>query len=212
MKRVTVCALLCVLSAPASLAQQAPANIAPVTTDPPRQELVNFTIAGRVVDIEDGDSITIEGVRNRFNIRFSDLDTPELAHDPFTPANPTCNPLPYRPGQPGGRAARASLLQMVALNDVVRAECYEIDPYNRPVCHVFKGALNLNLEQIRRGWGWLPTRPEWVRDPESASAEAGAKTSRIGAWPLPNQVHPDVWRRQCWGESKECPNAEPKDP
>jgi endonuclease YncB( thermonuclease family) len=175
-----------------------------------RQERVNFTLNGEVTAIEDGDTITLQGVQNKFRIRFSDMDTPETAHDPFTPPGCRCNPLPYRPGQPGGLAARASLLEMLKLGDAVRAECYEMDDYGRAVCHVFKGATNLNLEQIRRGWGWLATKSKWIRDPDSAPAEDQARSSRVGAWALPNQVHPDTWRRQCWREATDCSNAEPK--
>jgi endonuclease YncB( thermonuclease family) len=186
-------------------------EMSPLAASPASREgLVNFVLNGQVSAIEDGDTITLQGVRNRFRIRFSDMDTPEIAHDPYMPGDCKCNPLPYRPGQPGGRAARDSLLEMLKTGDSVRAECYEMDNYGRAVCHVFNGSTNLNLEQIRRGWGWLATKSEWVRDPASRQSESEARTIKLGAWGLPNQVHPNTWRHQCWREAKECNNPEPK--
>lgn len=86
----------------------------------------------------------------------------------------------FRPGQPGGRAATEALLQLVSVGDEVRVECYEPDVYGRFACHVFKGTVNLNLEQIKSGWGWLPSKAIWVRDPESKKAEDEA--AKRGAW------------------------------
>lgn len=173
-----------------------------------REGLVNFSISGIVTKIDDGDSLGIEGVGGaRFNIRLSDMDTPEISHQAFTPRDCPCSPLPYRPGQPGGQAAKQSLIELVSVGGKVRAECYEMDQYGRAVCHVFNGAVNLNLEQIKRGWGWTPSRSQWIRDPDSKPAEAGARNAKLGAWGLANQVSPDVWRRDCW-RSGNCQGAE----
>ncbi len=174
-----------------------------------RRAQVLFEIEGQVQSVEDGDTIRIQtaaGVRS--TIRFSDIDTPETSHGAYTPVNCNqCDPTPLRPGQPGGQRARNSLLEFISIGDQVRAECYEKDPYERSVCHVFRGAINLNLEQVRRGWGWLPDNDLWVRDPESRTAEQTARAARLGAWGLAGQVTPAEWRRACWREGH-CPDAE----
>lgn len=174
-----------------------------------RRAQVLFEIEGRVQSVEDGDTIGIQtaaGVRS--TVRFSDIDTPETYHGAFTPSNCNgCDPIPERLGQPGGQAARDSLLKFISTGDQVRAECYERDQYDRVVCHVFRGTINLNLEQVRRGWGWLPDNDLWVRDPESKPAEQGARAARLGAWGLSGQVSPAEWRRACWRDGH-CPRGE----
>jgi micrococcal nuclease len=170
---------------------------------PARAALVNFSITAPVVAIEDGDTVTLEGKsKARFIVRFSDIDTPEVSHKAFTPRDCKCNPIPFRPGQPGGKRAKAVLETLVSVGDTVTAECYEMDQYGRAVCHIFKGSTNLNLEQIKSGWGWLPSKAEWVRDPDSKPAEDGARAAKLGAWGLPNQVSPAEWRKSCWIDGK----------
>ena len=134
------------------------------------------------------------------------MDTPETSHKAWTPRNCSCDPQPFRPGQRGGKEATLELRKMAKPGEAVRAECYELGTYGRPVCHVFKGPINLNLEMIRRGWGWLPSKAAWIRDPRSGPAQAGAKAARRGAWGLPGQIHPREWRVQCWREGK-CAGA-----
>lgn len=140
-------------------------------------------------------------------VRHSDLLDHEISHKPYVDNDCACNGSPFRPGQPGGRAATEALQQLVSVGDEVRVECYEPDMYGRFACHVFKGTVNLNLEQIKRGWGWLPSKAIWVRDPESKKAEDEAKAAKRGAWGLADQLSPNDWRRQCW-DAGNCDGAE----
>jgi endonuclease YncB( thermonuclease family) len=119
-----------------------------------RKDLVNFSLTANIKDIDDGDTIDLVGKGGaRFVIRFSDLDTPEVSHKEFKDPKCDCNSMAFRPGQPGGKAATQSLLELVKVGDEVTAECYEPDKYGRFACHIFKGGMNVNLEQIRRGLG-----------------------------------------------------------
>ena len=139
------------------------------------------------------------GRRNaRFVIRLSDLDTPETSHQAFTPRDCKCAPVPFRPGQAGGKQATEELQNLLAVGEDVSAECYELDDYGRSICHVFKCSTNINLEMIRRGWGWLPERREWIRDEASLAAEQAAKSAGLGACGLAGQLSPAIWRRECW--------------
>jgi endonuclease YncB( thermonuclease family) len=164
-----------------------------------REDSVNYRISGKVRSVTDGDSIALTGRRNvRFVIRLSDMDTPETSHQRFTPRDCKCGPVPFRPGQLGGKQATEALQNLLADGDEVVAECYELDDYGRSVCHVFKGSMNINLEMIKTGWGWLPDRREWIRDQASFAAEQTAKSAGLGAWGLTGQVSPSAWRSQCW--------------
>jgi endonuclease YncB( thermonuclease family) len=164
-----------------------------------REDSVNYRITGKVRSITDGDSIALTGKHNvRFVIRLSDMDTPETSHQKFTPRDCKCGPVPFRPGQIGGREATEALQSVLAVGEEVVAECYELDDYGRSICHVFKGSVNINLEMIKKGWGWLPERREWIRDEASFDAEQKAKAAGLGAWGLAGQVPPSAWRSQCW--------------
>ncbi len=164
---------------------------------PTRESLVAFTISGTIVKIEDGDTVTLKHNNGkRFGIRMSDMDTPETSHGA------------ERPGQPGGQAAKKSLEEFVAVGDAANVECYEIESYGRAVCHLFVKGVNLNLEQIKRGWGWLPKTASWIRDPASKAAEAEAKAAKRGAWGLPDQMTPADWRTKCWKQNT-CSDTEP---
>ncbi|WP_141340083.1 thermonuclease family protein [Bradyrhizobium sp. USDA 3458] len=219
--RISICAIFALFLSSATASSQAlfdfpPDFLADASNDPAiavarggdRTSAVNFTLTATVLAMEDGDTITLEGSNKaRFIIRFSDIDTPEVAHKAFTPRDCQCKPIPFRPGQPGGKSAKQSLEGLVAVGDKVAAECYEMDQYGRAVCHIFKAGLNLNLEQIKRGWGWLPSKAEWVRDPQSRPAEDAARKAKLGAWALQNQVPPAEWRKNCWIDGK-CDGAE----
>ena len=168
-----------------------------------RESLVNFKIEATVKSIGDGDTLTLIGKNQaEFIIRMSDIDTPEVEHDEFTPYSCSCKTIPFRPGQRGGKDATEALKELVTIGDHVSAECYEIDIYGRIVCHVFNNGVNLNLEMIKNGWGWLPNNNAWIRDPQSYKEESLAEEGKKGAWGLPGQVSPKKWRTDCWKNGK----------
>jgi micrococcal nuclease len=167
-----------------------------------RADHVNFTFpSAKVSKVEDGDTLTLTGQDNiQFKIRMSDIDTPETFHKARSGGRD-------QPGQPMGRDAGQSLKDL-ALGKTVKAECYEADQYARLVCHVFVGDMNLNLEQLRRGWAWATNNAKWRRDPESLPAMEAAKTQKKGIWVSNSNVAPWDWRRDCWGEAQKCPDAD----
>ena len=173
-----------------------------------RTAKVNFTILGTILAVEDGDTLTLHGEGGgRFHIRLSDLDAPEVEHarNPYREQG-RCQRAPRRAaGQAGGEAAREALSGRAPRKAAARAECYTIDRYGRPICHVFVGALNLNLEQLRDGWGMLLTKPAWIRDPASVAAEQSARSARRGIWAGAKPRSPDHWRTQCWCRAECAP-------
>ena len=164
-----------------------------------RASLVNFKLPGKVTKVEDGDTLTIQAQGGGFfEVRLSDIDTPEVFHA-RNPSRDRCPAGPAAaPGQQFGKAAAASLASMAPVGTLAVAECYEIDPYSRLVCHVFVGNTNLSLEQVRQGWAMTLSNPRWVRDPDSAREEAGAKRRKVGIWSVANPASPEKWRKECW--------------
>lgn len=177
----------------------------PAAATESRVSKVNFTINGTVVEVEDGDTLTLRGSGGgRFHIRLSDLDAPEVAHanNPYR-ERPSCRNAPHRAaGQPGGEASREALSRRAPRKAAARAECYTIDRYGRPVCHVFVATTNLNLEQLRDGWGSLLINRTWVRDPASADAEQAARNAHRGIWADQQPQSPDSWRSRCWCQAQ----------
>ena len=175
-----------------------------------RPAKVNFVISGTIVEVEDGDTLTLRGEGGgRFHIRLSDLDAPEVAHarNPYRERR-NCRSAPSSaPGQAGGDAARAALSQRAPRKATARAECYAIDRYGRPVCHVFVGTTNLNVEQLRDGWGMLLSKGSWVRDPASTAAEQAARQAHRGVWAGPHPQSPERWRSRCWCQAKCSPES-----
>ena len=169
-----------------------------------REKLVTFTLVGKVVKVSDGDTLKmITNTGAKFNIRMSDIDTPEIYHAAGTNYSCPCNPLKERPGQIFGVEATESLRELAPIGSPVKAECYELGDYGRPVCHLFVNGVNLNLEQLKRGWAMLSRKRKWVRDPKSNSAQQTAKKNKKGVWLLAKPIHPGDWRNDCW-KYKKC--------
>ena len=137
------------------------------------------TLAGRVVSIVDGDTLTLADTRNfPHTIRLLGIDAPELAQD-------------Y------GQAARTTLSALAANQDAA-ADCRLIDQQLRTLCVVTIGGVDVGLEQIRRGsaW-WYPPHNAPLSAKERADyeqAEFMAKIHRLGLWNSKNPTPPRDWR------------------
>ena len=162
---------------------------------------VNFIIEGTVESVLDGDTLTLRGPGGgRFHLRLSDLDAPETAHprNPYRERRGCKRPPASVPAQTHAEAARAALAALAPRKSALRAECYVIDRYGRPVCHVFAGQTNLNLALVRDGHAMLIDRRRWIRDPASAEAASAARAARRGLWAQAAPTPPDDWRQRCW--------------
>ncbi len=166
-----------------------------------RAAKVNFVIEGTVENVLDGDTLTLRGPGGgRFHLRLSDLDAPETAHarNPYRERRGCKRSPAGAPAQPHAEAARAALAALAPRKSALRAECYVIDRYGRPVCHVFAGQTNLNLTLLRDGHAMLIDRRRWIRDPASTAAESAARAAHRGLWAQPAPTPPDDWRQRCW--------------
>ena len=157
-----------------------------------RTRQVQWMLTGRVVHVEDGDTLTVLSDQGKSVVRLSDYDSPEIGHGPD------------RPGQRFGQDAKRSLAEFAPIESECRLECYELDRYERSICHVFVLGRNVNLEQLRRGWGMTPRKREWIRSSDSIVVEQEARAEGRGLWAAATLVHPEDWRRRCWG-ARQCP-------
>ena len=132
-------------------------------------------VAGRLVGLSDGDTITIlTAERRQVRVRLGEIDTPESR-------------------QPYGNRARQALSELVFGKDV-RVVVQDTDRYGRTVGRVFAGQVDANAEMVRQGAAWVYR--QYSRDPALLQLEAEAKAARRGLWELPEaeQTPPWEWR------------------
>ena len=130
-------------------------------------------IAGRVVGIADGDTLTVlDGANRQITVRLAEIDTPER-------------------GQPYGDRARQALSDL-AFDKAVRVVVQDTDRYGRAVGRVHDGAVDVNAEMVRRGAAWVFRR--YSRDPSLLRLEEEARAARRGLWALPEAERTPPWK------------------
>jgi endonuclease YncB( thermonuclease family) len=138
-----------------------------------------WTLAGRVVGIADGDTLTILDAEKRQHvIRLQGIDAPEKT-------------------QPFGSASKRHLSDLAFGLEAV-AECGKTDRYRRNVCRVMVGAVDVCLAQVRAGLAWHFKRYERELTEERrrtlTHAEASAREEHVGVWSASDQLAPWDWR------------------
>ena len=138
------------------------------------------TLAGRVVGVSDGDTVTLLTAENRqFKIRLSGIDAPEKK-------------------QPFGAHAKETLARQL-FGQPVTVEWSKTDRYGRIVGKVEVGGVDANLEQVREGSAWVYT--QYLRELPLADrklyleAERLAKGERRGLWRDEQPQAPWQWRK-----------------
>lgn len=138
------------------------------------------SLRGVVFVVIDGDTVLFRpehvAPRSRafLKIRLADIDAPEL-------------------GQPHGEAA-ARALRALVLNQRVEIDTLATDAYGRKIARIRKGALEVNLEMVRRGAAWASTR--YRRNVALKDAQREARRANRGLWQADSPTPPWVWRRE----------------
>lgn len=130
-------------------------------------------ISGRVVEVADGDTLTIRVAEDDYRIRLYEIDTPEN-------------------GQPWARQAKNALSRKISQQDVT-VEVITTDQYGRLVGKIWLDNRDIGREMVAEGhaWAFRPT----LDDRSLLRAEANAKATGIGLWSKPNPIPPWEWRQ-----------------
>lgn len=167
-----------------------PTNTRPNTSIPPRpyqgpqtssrHTFSPATFMGRVVSIEDGDTIVVLDADNRtYTIRLAGIDAPEG-------------------GQAFGNRSRQNLADEV-FDKEVTIEWAKRDRYRRIVGKVLVDGHDVCLEQVRAGMAWHYKYYQVEQTPEDqklyAEAEDEARAARRGLWLDVNPIPPWDFRR-----------------
>lgn len=161
------------------------------------------TLTGRVIHVEDGDTVVFRTVAGEnVEVRIEDIDAPETCH---FKRDPTCT---NRPGQPFGRRAGEEL-KVLVLGKSAIAECQDAkDIFGRYLCTVYVDNTSVGMRMVERGYVWLYRVKRGDRyviktsNPQLIGLEAAARSGRIGLWVDPAPVYPGEWRRLCWNEGQ----------
>lgn len=132
-----------------------------------------MTLAGKVVSIADGDTLTVLAEKTQHRIRLEGIDAPESS-------------------QAFGQKAKQALGELV-FGKEVKVEWKERDRYERIIGKILYEGRWINKEMVVDGWAWH--YKQYSKDKELADAEASAKVAKKGLWADPNPVPPWEYRK-----------------
>jgi endonuclease YncB( thermonuclease family) len=141
-------------------------------------------LAGRVVGITDGDTLTLLVDHERVRIRLAQIDAPEM-------------------GQPYGKKAKAAL-SALAFDQQARVEVVDIDRYGRTVGEVFVDGIDVNHAMVREGNAWAYTK--YSHSTEIVLLEDRARATSKGLWAMAESQRDPPW---LWRHRLREPRPEP---
>lgn len=145
-----------------------------------------YTLTGKVIQVSDGDTLTIRGVENQ-KIRLASIDAPEKKSGS------------NRPAQPYSEPSREYLAKLVA-GQTITLLCFEKDRYDRHICDIPVNQTTANRLLVEAGLAWANQQAggKYLRDNDLLGLERQARAAKRGLWAEPNPVAPWVWRYKCW--------------
>ncbi|MDT8405899.1 MAG: thermonuclease family protein [Methylococcales bacterium] len=120
----------------------------------------------------DGDTIVVS---DNIHVRLLSINTPEIRR-----AN--------KPGDPGGKQAKAALTALVAGQRIrLEYDAERKDRYGRTLAQVFtESDVHVNAELLRQGWAMLAIHPPNLNYlKELTAAQQHAEQQRLGIWAMP---------------------------
>lgn len=127
---------------------------------------------GRVVSVEDGDTLRVQRGQGDVRIRMFGIDAPEQ-------------------GQPFGNEAR-DLLRGLLLNRTVTVSTKDVDQYGRLVATLQLDEQDIGEQLLRAGAVW--NYAQFSQDERFAALEAEARNARRGLWGSDNPTPPWMFR------------------
>ncbi len=151
---------------------------------------VETSLAGKVMKVSDGDTVVISPIEGGafFKCRLYGIDAPE------TPKVSKRGRV-IKPGQPYGEEAAKELKKLI-LGEIVTVTTTGAKTYNREVCRIYRGGMDVNLEMVKRGYAWAYTH--YLKRPyasEYIEAEKEAREKHRGLWQDANPAPPWEFRR-----------------
>lgn len=131
------------------------------------------TAVGDVIGVADGDTFYMKIAGESTRVRLAEVDAPEKK-------------------QPFGRRSEQSLRELVGKR-AVTATWDKVDRYGRPIVRVVVDGVDVNAEQVRRGFAWVYRR--YSTDSSFYVFENEARLARRGLWADASPVEPWEWRR-----------------
>jgi micrococcal nuclease len=128
----------------------------------------------RVVGVTDGDTLKVlDADKRQLTCRLYGIDAPEKS-------------------QAFGQAAKTALSTMT-FNRMVEIDITGRDRYNRAICKIKVGGLDVNKELVAKGMAWMYRR--YTNDPAYHVAESAARTRLLGVWVDPQAIPPWDYRK-----------------
>jgi micrococcal nuclease len=129
--------------------------------------------AYQVIDIADGDTMSVLVNNKPVRIRLANIDAPEKK-------------------QAFGQRSKESLSELCWGKDA-QYETQSIDRYKRTVAIVTCGNTGVNREQVRRGMAWVYTK--YNQDPFQIAIQESAQEKKRGLWADAHPVPPWEFRQ-----------------
>jgi micrococcal nuclease len=152
------------------------------------------TLEGMVVNVSDGEHLTISNNGTDINVHLYGIHAPVI-----TRVNKS-KPWLSEPGQPyAGRAFMA--LSNKVLHQHVKLEIMRIDRHGRTVAIVLVDGHNINHEMVAEGWAWACQKHKSRHnDLEYIHAEEEARAKKLGLWAQSNPQPPWEFKKMAKAE------------
>lgn len=142
-------------------------------------------LEGIVVNVTDGDHLTVSNDGTEIDVRLYGIDAPII-----TKLNKN-KPWLSKQGQPFAARAFMALANKV-LHKQVRLEIMHIDRHGRAVAIVLVDGRTINHEMVAEGWAWACQKQ---CDREYVHAEEEARLKKLGLWVQNNPQPPWEFRK-----------------
>jgi endonuclease YncB( thermonuclease family) len=150
------------------------------------------TLAGRVVAVHDGDTITVlDTSKTQYKIRLAAIDAPELKQAFGSKSKQNLSDLVF------DREVTVEWDKRDRNGQIVGKVLYQ--PVCRPGRMCIMSLSDANYQQIAAGMAWHDKEYEREQSPEDraryAAAESEARESKAGLWADSDPVPPWDWRK-----------------
>lgn len=154
------------------------------------------TIEGIVVNVSDGDHLTVSDNGTDVNVRLYGVRAPIL--NKINKIKPWLSEA----GQPFAEGAFMALANKV-LHQQVKLEIMRIDRHGRAVAIVLVDGRNINHEMVAEGWAWACQKHQNQNNGlDYLHAEEEARSRRLGLWSQNNPQPPWEFRKMHQVENK----------